>query len=123
VRLLAEVARVDQEQDAAGAAELEQAVDRGDRGEGFPAPVAMCTSARGLAIASDFSSPVTALIWQSRRFRAGSGGVCSASRCRRVSGCAAQVASVRGWKKWNTSRARGRGSPPSVKWMIWPVLS
>jgi hypothetical protein len=35
MRLLAEVARVDQEQDALGAAELEQAVHRGDGGEGL----------------------------------------------------------------------------------------
>jgi hypothetical protein len=35
VRLLAEVARVDQEQDALGPAELEQAIHRGDGGEGL----------------------------------------------------------------------------------------
>jgi hypothetical protein len=41
----------------------------------LPAPVAMCTSARGLFCASDFSRPVTALIWQSRRLRSGSAGM------------------------------------------------
>ncbi len=35
MRLLAEVAGIDQKQDALGAAELEQAVDRGDGGKGF----------------------------------------------------------------------------------------
>ena len=48
---------------------------------------------------SDFSSPVTALIWQWRRFCSGSAGICSARRRRRVSGCASHAASVSGLKK------------------------
>jgi hypothetical protein len=90
----------------------------------LPAPVAMCTRARGLFSASDFSRPVTALIWQSRRFRSGSAGICfPARRRRRVSGCARQAASVSGLKKWKISRERGAGSALSVKRMIWPVAS
>jgi hypothetical protein len=71
----------------------------------------------------DFSSPVTALIWQSRRLRSGSAGICSARRRRRVSGWPAIRPGCSGRKKWKISRERGAGSALSVKRMIWPVAS
>ena len=89
----------------------------------LPAPVAMCTSARGLLLASERSSPVTALTWQARRSCAGKGGMACARRRRRVSGSACHSPSVAGWKKWNNSRERGAGSSASVKRTSWPVHS
>jgi hypothetical protein len=76
MRLFAKVAGIDLEKNSLCTTELEQTIDRGDGGAGLPAPVAMCTRARGLFNASDFSNTVTALIWQSRRLRSGSAGFC-----------------------------------------------
>jgi len=62
----------------------------------LPAPVAMWIRARGLLRAREFSSPVTALTWQSRRFCSGSAGMFFAMRARRVSGWAAHSANCSG---------------------------
>ncbi len=89
----------------------------------LPAPVAMWISARGRAAASEVSRPVTARIWQSRRFSVGRAGMALASRWRRVLPSASQPAKVSGRKKWKISRERGAGSRASVKRVICPVAS
>lgn len=89
----------------------------------LPAPVAMWTRARGRLAARDCSRPVTAAVWQSRRFSVGSGGMASCRRRRSVEGCASHAANVSGRKKLNTSRERGAGSRVSVNRVILPVAS
>ena len=124
VRLLAEVARIDQEQDALGAAELEQAVDRGDGGEGLAGAGGHVHQGAGLVQRQRFLQPgdgadlavAQVCVRAAPAFaRQGGGAGCRAAPAIRPD--------VAGLKKWKISRERGAGSAPSVKRMIWPVLS
>ena len=108
VGLAAEVAAVDEEEDALGTGELDEAVGLGDGGEGLAgAGGHLDEGARALA-ARDFSRPVTASIWHSR-----SGAVFSAGnwrrRARRVSGCWTSSSRCSGVWKAKTERERERG--------------
>jgi hypothetical protein len=123
VGLLAEVAGIHQKQDALGPAELEQAIDRGDGGEGLARAGGHMHQGAGLAPRQRLFQPGDGADLAVAQVLSGSAGICPASLARRVSGCASQVARVSGLKKWKISRDLGAGSAPSVKRMIWPVAS
>jgi hypothetical protein len=121
--LFAEVAGIDQKQDALGAAELEQAIDRGDGGEGFARAGGHVHQGAGLVQRKRLLQPgdgadlaVAQVLFGQRGHLLGQGG---------GAGCRLRqpAASVSGLKKWKISRERGAGSALSVKRMIWPVAS
>src|SRR6266496_6832486 len=113
----------------------------------LPLPVAIWINARGLLVASDFSRFRIAMIWAGQSLRSPqtvtSSGIWR-TRARNVAGAnsawlavapapvasavvrgvaVSHSASVPGWWKAKTLRARGSGSRPLVKWVSTPVDS
>jgi hypothetical protein len=83
--LLAEVAGIDQKQDALGAAELEQAIDRGDGGKGFARAGGHVHQGAGFVQRQRLFQPGDGADLAVAQVLLGQRGHCSARRRRRVS--------------------------------------